>query len=232
MHLTGFYQWAVANDHLTLNPMLRLMRPKTPRHLPNPVTDRELFLALDRSPPQPYGMATMLAAYAGLRCCELAVIEREDITEESVYVRHGKGDVPRMVDTSPVLWEYVRGSPSGVLVRGSRGRPVLGRTLTQEQHEHWSAIGLPRVHLHRFRHWFATRLLSQGVDIRTVQELMGHASLATTQGYTLVVSAQRRAAVRLLPAVGVGNDQSARNDVLGKHEPASNRLVPPAAEAA
>jgi integrase/recombinase XerD len=224
MHATVFYDWTVANtNQVELNPMLRLKRPRTPRHVPNPVDDRELTLVLERSPEQPYGMATMLAAYAGLRCCELAVITRQDVTEEHVYVRHGKGDIPRMVDTSPILWDYVKDRPDGVLVRGVRGRPLKDRTLTQEQHKHWVKVGLPTVHLHRFRHWFATQLLRQGVDIRTVQELMGHASLATTQGYTEVISANRRAAVRLLPSFAIPS---------GKSEPVSTRLGLPAAEAA
>lgn len=233
MHLTSFYDWAVANDELSLNPLARLKRPKTPRHVPDPVTDLELQQAVERSPEQPWRMATMLAAYAGLRCCELAVIERADISEDTVHIRRGKGEKPRMVDTSPILWEYVRDRPPGPLVRGVRGRPILGRTITQEQHEHWSAIGMASVHLHRFRHWFATSLLRLGVDIRTVQELMGHASLATTQAYTLVVSATRRAAVRLLPSLGTSCNTSAiGNDV----EKGTSRMVAgsslPTAEAA
>ena len=162
----------------------------------------------------------MLAAYAGLRCCEIAAICREDITDAHVRVRHGKGNKPRAVDTSPVLWDYVRNRPPGHLVRGLRGRPIQGSTLTQEQHEHWVNVGMPTVHLHRFRHWFATTHLTEGADIRTVQELMGHASIDTTEPYLKVVDRQRRAAVRLLPVLP---------PIGGEHQPGDSRLVPTAA---
>jgi integrase len=202
MHLCCFYDWAVAEpDGPTLNPMSRLIRPPAAHHLPDPVTDDELALAINRSPEQPYGLAAYLGSYAGLRCGEIAALQREDITEQRVFVRHGKGDRPRYVDTSPILWERVKDMPHGVLIRGKRGRPIGGRTLTQEQHRHWVSVDLPRVHLHRFRHWFATTLLVGGADIRSVQELMGHASLATTERYLKVVDKHRRAAVRLLPMV-------------------------------
>jgi integrase/recombinase XerC len=60
---------------------------------------------------------------------------------------------------------------------------------------------MPGVHLHRFRHWFATTLLRNGADLRTVQELMGHSSILTTQGYTQVVSETRERAIRSLPPI-------------------------------
>jgi len=217
-HAGCYYTWAVTQELLTMNPMLRLIKPPAAKHLPDPVSELELALALARSPDQPWRTAVMLAAYAGLRCCEIVRVRREDVTEAAVLVRRGKGDKPRSVDTAPQLWEYLRDRPPGPLVVGARGRAITAGTLTQEQHRHWTGVGLPAVHMHRFRHWFATELVRAGVDIRTVQELMGHASLSSTQLYVAVVSAQRRAAVRLLPSVG--------------HEPGTSRLVPPVAEAA
>lgn len=219
-HLDAYYKWAVTRGELTINPLTSLKRPARPKHVPNPVTDNELALALELSPDQPWQTAVMLAAYGGLRCCELVRVRREDVTEETVLVQQGKGHKPRFVDTFPDLWTYVKDRPPGPLVRGVRGGPLRATTIIQEQHKHWVRVGLPEIHMHRFRHWFATSLLRQGADIRTVQELLGHTSLSSTQVYTQVVSATRRAAIRLLPSVIVG------------HEPGSSRLVPPATEAA
>lgn len=232
-HLDCYYKWGVAYGELSINPMQHLIRPPHAKHLPDPVTNDELELAVERSPDQPWQTATMLAAYAGLRCCEIVLCRREDITEESVTVRRGKGDKPRVVDTSPVLWGYVKDRPTGALVVGKLGRPLAASTLTQEQHKHWVRVGLSEVHMHRFRHWFATSLLRQGADIRTVQELLGHASLTSTQIYTQVVSETKRAAVRLLPSLGIScNTSAAGNDV----EKGTSRSVAgsslPAAEAA
>lgn len=226
-HLWCYYEWATDYGKLALNPMRRLIKPPRAKHLPDPVTDTELDLALGRSPCWPWRTAVMLAAYAGLRCCELTEVKREDCTEEALLVRRGKGDKPRSVDMAPLLWDYVKDLPPGPLVRGRRGRGLAAQTISQEQHQHWVKIKLSEVHMHRFRHWFATSLLRQGADIRTVQELMGHSSLTSTQVYTQVVSASRRAAVRLLPSV---HSYVPDPDVLvGRHEPVDARLVPPAA---
>ncbi len=230
-HLDCYYKWGVNYGELPANPMLHLIRPPRAKHIPDPVTENELDLAYGRSPEQPWRTCVMLAAYAGLRCCELAAARREDCTEDAILVRHGKGEKPRSVDMAPDLWDYVKDLPSGPLVRGRRGHGLKASTLTQEQHKHWVSVHLGEVHMHRFRHRFATQLLRRGADIRTVQELMGHASLSSTQAYTLVVSASRRAAVRLLPQIG--NATVTPHDVsqVG-HEPVSTRLVPPTAAAA
>jgi integrase len=213
-HLHQFYRWAVLTGHLTGDPMVHLIRPATPRHVPKPVTEDQLARAM--AAPDWLRTAVILAAYPGLRCSEIAAARREDVTADHIRVV-GKGQKVAMVDLAPLAWEYLRDRPPGPLVT-MRGRQMDGRELTHRQHYWWAKLGLA-VTLHCFRHWCATTMLRAGADIRTVQEHMRHASLATTQGYTLVVDAQRRAAVRLLPAP-VG------------HEPAANRLVPQAAEAA
>lgn len=197
-HGFGYYEWGVTTGELLLNPMAALKRPPAGDDVPDPVTDEELRIALDRSPDRPWRTAIMLAAYAGLRASEIARLRRQDITEENVTIRKGKGGRDALVETSPVLWDYIRYRPPGPLVLTCAGRPLTGRSLTANQAKHWRRIGLPEIHLHRFRHWFATNLLRGGVDIRTVQELMRHRSLISTQAYTLVVSAQRTAAVASL----------------------------------
>lgn len=231
-HLHAFFRWGVNFNQLNMDPMKHLTGPAKVKHLPDPVTETELDLAMQRSPAQPWGMAVMLAGYAGLRCCEFVAQRREDCTEESLYVRHGKGDKPRRVEMSPVLWDYIKDAPPGPLVRGKLGKPLKKTTIAVEQHKHWVSIGLDEIHMHRFRHRFATELLRQGVDIRVIQVLMGHESLTSTEVYTLVVSSQRTAAVRLLPSLGRNTTGTDSDVINGKSEPADIRLGPPATEAA
>lgn len=208
-HLFSFYQWAVDRGEITHNPMTELRRPDTGDSVPDPVTDEELHLALQRSPDLPWRTAIMLAAYAGLRCSEIARIRRQDITELDVRVRQGKGNKDRVIPTHPALWEYIRDRPRGELTRTVNGFPMTGTQLTQRQHLHWRSVDLVGLHWHRFRHWYATTLLRNGADIRVVQELLGHASIVTTQGYTKVVSEQRRFAVSTLPAPATSPLQTA-----------------------
>lgn len=201
-HLRGYYTWAVELEELILNPMLAMKHPRNGECLPDPVSTEELELALSRSPRQPWGMATMLAAYAGLRGSEAARLRREDVSRDQIRIRNGKGGRDAFVETAPVLWDYVRDAPPGELVRTARGNPMKGSYLIGYQRGHWRAIGLPDVHLHRFRHWFGTELLRAGVDLRTIQELMRHKSITSTAGYTQVVSQQRQLAIRALPIMG------------------------------
>ncbi len=201
-HLRGYYAWAYEVDELTLNPMIGMRHPRHGECLPDPVTDEELARALDYSPPQPWRMAVMLSAYAGLRGSEAARLRREDITRDHIRVRYGKGGRDALIEIAPVLWDYVRHAPPGELVRTAAGDPITGVHLIAYQRWHWRALGMPDVHLHRFRHWYGTALLKAGNDLRVVQELMRHKSIVSTQGYTQVVSSQRDHAVRSLPRIG------------------------------
>lgn len=202
-HLRRFYRLEHVAGELSLDPTTQLRRPPAPRHLPNPVTTEELAIALAGSLGTPFHAAIMLAAYAGLRASEAARARREDITQTWVTVRQGKGGRQDVVDTAPALWAYVRDLPAGPVVR-HRGQPVTGLWLSARQRDHFRRLGLPRVHLHRFRHFFATMLLRCGADIRVVQELLRHRNLASTQIYTAVAGEDRRAAVAALPPPGCG----------------------------
>jgi Site-specific recombinase XerD len=161
----------------------------------------------------------MLGLFAGLRSSEMAGCRREHITAEFVHVVRGKGGKERWVDTSRTLWAYVKALPRGPLLIRDNGQPATGRWLSSQQYRHWRAIGLPHVHNHRLRHTFCTEMLDQGSDSMIVRDMMGHASVQTTQGYAGIKASARRRAIESL------------DDLVG-HEPVSPRLVPPATEVA
>jgi integrase/recombinase XerD len=199
-HARTYYAWAVHHGYLGLNPLADLRRPPPGESNPDPVTDDELRTALN-CPDEPWRTAAMLGALAGLRAGEMARLERKHVTDERILV-HGKGGRSRWIPTHAQLWDSIRNRPAGPVLHWPCGRVV--KDLTGSQHNHWRRIGLPDVHLHRFRHYFATQLLRAGVDLRTVQELLGHASIATTQFYTAVASDQRRTAISRLTLPGTG----------------------------
>lgn len=202
-HANGYYQWAIYEAYRLNppNPIDGLIRPPEGDRLPDPASAEELATALTLLPAMPWRMAVMLAAYAGLRCCEIVTVERRDCTTDWLRVR-GKGGRLAAVPMSPVLWAVVEPMPPGLLVVGARGRPLTAQMLTQMQGRVWARIGQPHQHLHRFRHWAGTEVQRGCGDIRVTQRFLRHASVRSTEGYTLVSATQLRAAVAALPAVG------------------------------
>lgn len=198
-HLRGFFRWATggSDPYLGWNPMADIPRPRPPRCLPDPVDDAELALALDRSD-RWWQLVIVLAAYAGLRAGEICRLAREDVTEVRLTVL-GKGEKARAVPTHPLVWAVVAQLPPGPLIAMSAGGPAKSRWLSNRARIHFDRLGLPNVHLHRFRHWFGTTVQRLQGDLRVTQELLGHASPATTAGYAAVADAQLRAAVTALP---------------------------------
>jgi integrase len=195
--LHGFYRWAVASGRMSHDPMARLRTPPDGAARPKPVTTEQLRRALAMADDF-WRLVLILAAFAGLRASEIAQLERGDITEEAVHVRCGKGGKERFVTTAATVWEAVRDRPPGPLLRRPHGGVVSGRWLSRVQSRFWRSAGLPDVHLHRLRHWFATQMLAAGHDCLVIRDLMGHASVATTQGYVAVAASLHQRAVAAL----------------------------------
>lgn len=203
MHLRGFYAWACGGraPMLDWNPMTEVSRPAVPRCVPDPVTGDQLAIALRRSTGL-WRLAITLAAYAGLRVDEMARLERRDITQDTVRVRIGKGGQAGVVPTHQAVWALVRGLPAGRLLIRRSGRPVPdGNWLSRYARAHFDQLGMPDVHLHRFRHWFGTTIQRSQGNLRVTQEALRHASATSTVGYTLVTDEQRRQAVTALPTL-------------------------------
>lgn len=196
-HIAGFYRWATdpAHPRLTFDPAAVLVAPRSPDADPKPVTDQELATALARSSDW-WQLVIALGAYGGLRASEMAGLRREDVTQAAITIA-GKGNRTKQVPTHPEIWARVRDAGPGSLL-GLRGR-AMHKHLPGLARRHFDHIGLPDVHLHRFRHWYATALLMGGADIVTVRDLMRHKSIKTTEAYLGIVDGQRRLAISTLP---------------------------------
>lgn len=196
-HFKTFHAWLVEFDHRTDNPAMKLKRPRVPLGVPRPVTDAELVDVLARTEGH-MRLAVLLAAFGGLRAADVARICREDITVDSIRITKGKGGKDAVVPTHPLIWAAVRDLPPGPLVCDHRGRPARAAWVSSAVAKWFDRNGLPKITLHSFRHTFATNLLSAGANLRVVQDLMRHASIATTQVYTAVSDAQKVRAVAAL----------------------------------
>ena len=195
-HINGFFTWACdpLTPRLDYNPAASLTRPKVPAGVPRPVSDAELAYALDATADE-WRRMVLLAAYAGLRCIELASIRKEDITVTNITIR-GKGGRARVVPTYMDIWRDVHPLPAGLVNPGRTAEQI-----SREAGAYFDKLGLEGVTMHRFRHWFGTNLLRHGADLRTVQELMGHSSPATTAIYCQITDEQRRTAIAALPVL-------------------------------
>jgi integrase len=193
--LRGLTSWAVAAGHLDRDEGALVPRPRAPASLPNPCGDNQLAAILAGAP-EPYRLWSLVAAYAGARCIELARLHREHVDPDRVTL-HGKGDKLRRVPTHPLVWQAVAGLPPGPL---APGRDPWRDQVSAELRRCYLALGVD-VTAHQLRHWYGTTLVASGAGIEEVQQLMGHASLATTLGYVRVASPRLTAAVGRLPAL-------------------------------
>lgn len=197
----GFYKFLLRDGFIKDDPMANVQSPQMDRRLPNFLTEEEigrLLKAPDLSTPEGVRDRAMLELlYAtGLRVSELTGLVFADINlERGLLTCRGKGSKQRFIPIgkSALYWlsEYQRARPA--LVKNNSVKAFFvrdgGDGLTR--HNFWEILrrytkrlGFERVSPHTLRHSFATHLMQHGADSRSVQALLGHSDLATTQIYT------------------------------------------------
>ncbi|ABR61762.1 tyrosine-type recombinase/integrase [Sinorhizobium medicae] len=183
--------------------------PKQPKSLPKPLTDRDALKVVttdSQLAEEPWiaarNAAVLTLLYGcGLRIAEALDLTPADFTETARSLRvTGKGGktriVPLIAAAAEAVTTYRKLCPYHIeagepIFRGARGAKLQPAIIQREMQKLRSALGLPdSATPHALRHSFATHLLAGGGDLRTIQELLGHASLSTTQVYTGVDSAR------------------------------------------
>jgi integrase/recombinase XerC len=210
--LRSFCRYLVREGILTSNPISAISSPKVPKRLPEYLDLHEvdaLLSAPDTSTSQGLrdrAILEMLYA-AGLRVSELAALDVDDVEWSGAELRVlGKGDKERLAllgkPAQRALERYLRegrpelmreGRPTKAIFINRFGGRLSERSVRMLLDKYAKVAGLgKRVYPHMLRHTFATHLLDGGADLRVVQELLGHADLATTQIYTHVSQARVR----------------------------------------
>ncbi|MGP1674410.1 MAG: site-specific tyrosine recombinase XerD [Candidatus Limnocylindrales bacterium] len=203
--LKGFYRFAYGEGIIAVDVASHLDLPRQSRRLPDTLDVGEVERLLEAASEgglRDRALLELLYA-AGLRVSEAINLDREDLSIDGAFVRViGKGDKERLVPIGEVsidwLGAWLEGPRAALLdqdhVAPVRGGPLFlgdrGRRLARQQA--WAAVGRAaeragldgKVSPHTLRHSFATHLLEGGADLRVVQELLGHASISTTQLYT------------------------------------------------
>ncbi len=214
-----FYSWAHDNQRMDTNPALRLASSRPSSTVPevlSPADAMQLLTAAqarcddgDAIHLRDWAAAELLYA-TGMRVGELAGIDIDDINCDDRLVRvMGKGSKERMVPfgvpAERAVTEWLdRGRPALVqphtdqaLFLGRRGHRVDQRQIREAIHALCAFAGISDIAPHGLRHSAATHLLGGGSDLRAVQEVLGHASLSTTQKYTHVSAERLRSAYQL-----------------------------------
>lgn len=198
-YLMSWHKWLVMMDYRTENPMHKTQTPRRPERSPRPVADAELMDLLNLRVHHRTKVMILLAALAGLRVSEVAQVKGEDIDLGAGRIHVlGKGKKLAWIPLHPILADIAETMPKrGYWFPGNCRRPgehIRSKSVSDIIGQAMKRAGV-RGTPHSLRHWYATTLLSDGADLRTVQELMRHSSIQTTQVYTQVPDARRNDAI-------------------------------------
>lgn len=193
------------------DPTANVDRPKQKKSLPEVISEEQcmqLLAAPDRSTPEGLRDAAMLTLlYAtGLRVSELVNLGTHDLNVEEGLVRvKGKGNKERLVPVADEALrlvqkymktaraEFMKYHDEDGIFLSRQGRPYTREGFWQRMKHYVAKAGLPDdVSPHTLRHSFATHLLSGGADLRSIQEMLGHSSLAVTETYTHVSNERKK----------------------------------------
>lgn len=210
--LRGFYRFLLREGLVTVDPTLRVELPKLGRPLPKALSEADvesLLAAPDIGDPLGVRDRAMLEVlYAtGLRVTELVSLSLEQINPRQGVLRtFGKGNKERLVPLGEEALHWLTrymsdaretllaGKPSDVVFPSRRGDLMTRQTFWHRIKLHALKAGIAgSISPHTLRHAFATHLLNHGADLRTVQMLLGHSDLSTTQIYTHVARARLQA---------------------------------------
>lgn len=210
--LRGFYKWLLLDKRIDRDPTVNLESPATWKVLPKSLAESEVTAMLERADVKDADAVTLrdraileLLYAGGLRVSELTGLHVEDLSLDAgrVLVR-GKGDKERIVPLGRAAVEAVekylrdgraqlqrKGRGAGALFLSVRGAPLTRQWI-------WALVKATDGHAspHMLRHSCATHMVEHGADLRTVQTLLGHADIATTQVYTHVALGRLKAVHR------------------------------------
>jgi integrase/recombinase XerD len=206
----GFFRFLMLDGHIKTQPTNDINTPQNPSHLPRFLTEEEmnrLLLVPDISTPEGLRDRAMLELlYAsGLRVSELVSMKLADLDIHSGLITcHGKGSKQRRVPMGKSAAHWLQSytalrarsvnASSPRLFLGGHGQPLTRYFAWAMLKRYALRIGLKGVSPHTLRHSFATHLLQRGADSRSVQALLGHSDISTTQIYTHITDRHLRAA--------------------------------------
>ena len=198
----NFFKWLDENGIISNPAIFQIATPKLPKVLPRALdvnTTLDIIEQALKDCSEPWlgvrNSAIFTLMYGcGLRIAEALSLNVEDINQSEFIKIRGKGNKERYVPILPIVLEKIEEykkccpynlKPGQALFLGAKGERVCSRIIQRKLQNIREKLNLPdNVTPHALRHSFATHLLAQGSDLRSIQELLGHASLSSTQRYT------------------------------------------------
>lgn len=208
--LRGLMRFLVREDELRRDPTELAARARVGRRLPRPLSQEQVLRLLDSPDPKHVrglrDRAMLGLMYAsGLRVSELLSLKLRDVDlARGVLAAYGKGSKRRLVPVGEVALHHLEAhlaaqlparlkASEGFVFHRPNGKPWTRQMVWKLVARYARGAGIPgKVHPHRLRHSFATHLLAGGADLRTVQTLLGHSDIVTTEIYTHVSPATLR----------------------------------------
>lgn len=198
----GFCKFLVKEKTLSVDPTERTDRPRLPKKLPHVLSFEDIqgiaaSIVGDDFRHRRDRAILLLLYSSGLRVSELCALTIADLDQKrGIVVPLGKGGKRRMVPVAPAaldsLQRYLearaaRDEPSTFVFVARRGKPITRQAVFKLLRRYAGAAGVAKnASPHKFRHSFATHLLARGADLRSVQAMLGHVNVATTEIYTHV----------------------------------------------
>ena len=200
--IRNFFKWMDENNIVRNTAIFQISTPKLPKILPRSLDVDTTFYVIEeaaKTGSEPWigvrDMAIFTLLYGcGLRISEALNLNVEDINASEFIKIHGKGNKDRYVPILPIVVERIEQykaccpynlEKNGALFLGAKGERLSPRIIQRKLQKIRMKLSLPEsVTPHVLRHSFATHLLAEGSDLRSIQELLGHASLSSTQRYT------------------------------------------------
>ncbi|NBT32663.1 MAG: tyrosine recombinase XerC [Rhodobacteraceae bacterium] len=224
-----FYKWLAEREGFEPTAVLSARAPKFQRKLPRPLAEgaaRAMIDTVELQARAPWVAARDSAVITMLYGCGLRISEALGLTGAQAPLPRtlrivGKGDKERVVPVIDAARDAVATylrlcpypvEPDGPLFRAVRGGPLAPRAVQKVMEQTRMQLGLPATATpHALRHSFATHLLTAGGDLRAIQELLGHASLSTTQAYTAVDTS------RLMEVYDAAHPRSGQTETIARN---------------
>lgn len=200
--IKNFFKYLNENNIISNTAIFQITPPKLPKLLPRALEVKDTFKVLEKAnshKKHPWiglrdeAIFTILYG-CGLRISEALSLNVEDITDNNIIKIRGKGNKDRYIPILPIVIETINKykencpytlRPNEALFVGHRGDRLSPRIIQRKLQQIRTELNLPdNITPHALRHSFATHLLSKGSDLRSIQELLGHSSLSSTQRYT------------------------------------------------